>query len=69
MDYCINIFYSEEDNGYIANIPDLEYCSAFGDTPEKALQELLIAKKIWIESAQEKGIEVPEPRKYQATCI
>lgn len=33
-DYHINIFYSEEDGGYIADIPDLEACSAFGETPE-----------------------------------
>ncbi len=32
-DYHINIFYSEEDGGYIADIPDLEACSAFGETP------------------------------------
>lgn len=37
MDYHINIFYSEEDDGYIADIPDLEGCSAFGDSPEEAL--------------------------------
>jgi len=30
-DYHINIFYSEEDRGYIADIPDLEGCSAFGE--------------------------------------
>ena len=35
-DYHINIFYSEEDEGYIADIPDLECCSAFGHTPEEA---------------------------------
>jgi hypothetical protein len=33
-DYHINIFYSEEDEGHIADIPDLKFCSAFGDTPE-----------------------------------
>ncbi|HID05850.1 MAG TPA: type III-A CRISPR-associated RAMP protein Csm3 [Armatimonadetes bacterium] len=33
-DYHINIFYSEEDGGYIADIPDLKACSAFGETPE-----------------------------------
>ena len=38
-DYHINIFYSEEDGGYIADIPDLESCSAFGETPEQALAE------------------------------
>ena len=32
-DYHINIFYSEEDEAYIADIPDLKYCSASGDTP------------------------------------
>ena len=36
-DYHINIFYSEEDGGYIADIPDLESCSAFGKTPQEAL--------------------------------
>ncbi len=36
-DYHINIFYSEADGGYIADIPDLEYCSAFGATPAEAL--------------------------------
>ena len=39
-DYHINIFYSEEDRGYIADIPDLKACSAFGRTPEEALREL-----------------------------
>ena len=37
-DYHINIFYSEEDEGYIADVPDLKQCSAFGSTPEEALQ-------------------------------
>ncbi len=44
-DYHINIFYSGEDGGYIADIPDLVHCSAFGDTPEEALKQALIAKK------------------------
>ena len=47
-DYHINIFYSEEDEGYIADIPDLSYCSAFGETPAEALQELEIAKQAWL---------------------
>ena len=44
-DYHINIFYSEEDEAYIADIPDLKYCSAAGDTPQEALQEILKAKQ------------------------
>ncbi len=43
-DYHINIFYSEEDEGYIADIPDLDCCSAFGNTPEEALAEVEKAK-------------------------
>jgi predicted RNase H-like HicB family nuclease len=60
-DYHINIFYSDEDEGYIADIPDLEACSAFGETPEKALHELEIAKQAWIEAAMEKGKPIPVP--------
>ena len=39
-DYHINIFYSEKDEGYIADIPDLTACSAFGKTPEEALSQI-----------------------------
>jgi len=61
-DYHINIFYSDEDEGYIANIPDLDSCSAFGETPEEALHEVQIAKGAWIESAAHLGKPVPLPR-------
>ena len=61
-DYHINIFYSEEDEGYIADIPDLNFCSAFGTTPDEALHEVLIAKQAWIESAKENGKQIPSPR-------
>ncbi len=61
-DYHINLFYSEEDEGYIADIPDLEFCSAFGDTPDKALSEVLKAKEAWLKSARADGRTIPEPR-------
>ena len=61
IDYHINIFYSEDDNGYIADIPDLQYCSAFGETPIAALTEALKAKDAWLASARENGIVIPEP--------
>ena len=51
-DYHINIFFSEEDGGYIADIPDLAHCAAFGETPEQALDEVLKAKAAWIEAAR-----------------
>ncbi len=62
MDYHINILYSEEDGGYIADIPDLESCSAFGGTPEQALRQLLIAKAAWLEAARRQGKAIPPPR-------
>ena len=61
-DYHINIFYSEEDGRYIADIPDLDSCSAFGNTPEQALEELEKAKKAWIEAARQSGRPIPPPR-------
>lgn len=61
-DYHINIFYSEEDQGYIADIPDLKYCSAYGETLQEALQEVLTAKKVWLEVAKEKGKSIPLPQ-------
>lgn len=61
-DYHINIFFSEDDEAYIADIPDLKYCSASGDTPEEALQEVLIAKTLWLENAEDKGRPIPPPR-------
>jgi len=60
-DYHINIFYSEDDQSYIADIPDLKFCSAFGESPEEALSEALKAQKAWLSSAQENGIDIPAP--------
>ena len=51
-DYHINIFYSEDDGGYIADVPDLQACSAFGETPEAALQAVAEAKVAWLEAAR-----------------
>lgn len=59
-DYHIDVFYSEEDCGYIADIPDLGTCSAFGRTPEEALAEVEKAKSAWIEAAKAEGKPIPE---------
>lgn len=61
-DYHINVFYSREDGGYIADIPDLDACSAFGHSPEEALAEVQKAKAVWLEAARESGKAIPEPR-------
>jgi predicted RNase H-like HicB family nuclease len=61
-DYHINIFFSEEDGGYIADVPDLNSCSAFGNTPEQALAEVRQALQAWLEAAQAQGKPIPKPR-------
>ena len=61
MKYTIEIFYSEEDEGYIAVVPELPGCSAFGETPEEALKEVKIAIELWIETAKKEGREIPKP--------
>jgi predicted RNase H-like HicB family nuclease len=61
-DYHINLFYSDEDEGYIADVPDLEACSAFGRTPEQALAEMEIAKAAWLAAARDSGRPIPEPQ-------
>lgn len=62
QDYFISIFYSEEDGGYIADIPDLRFCSAFGETPEEALREVQVAKVAWLETARASGKSIPKPQ-------
>jgi predicted RNase H-like HicB family nuclease len=60
-DYHINVFFSDEDEGYIADIPDLALCSAFGDTPATALAEVETVKQLWIDAARVEGKPIPEP--------
>jgi predicted RNase H-like HicB family nuclease len=59
--YAIEIFFSEEDGGYIAIVPELKGCSAFGDTQPEALNEVLVAIETWISYAEEMGWDIPEP--------
>lgn len=61
-DYHINIFFSEEDGGYIADVPDLASCSAFGETAESALREVERARDAWLAAARAAGKPVPPPR-------
>lgn len=61
LKYTIEIFYSEEDGGYIAVVPELPGCSAFGEKPEDALREIKIAMELWIEAARKERREIPKP--------
>ena len=60
--YHINVFFSEADDGYIADIPDLSACSAFGETPQEAVAQVVIARDAWLAIARETGRDVPPPR-------
>ena len=61
-DYHVNIFYSDEDAAYVADIPDLESCSAVGATAEDALAAVEAARDAWLAAARDKGSPVPVPR-------
>lgn len=59
--YAIEIFYSEEDEGFIAIVPELPGCSAFGSNEEAALREVKTAISLWLSAAKKEGREVPKP--------
>jgi len=61
MFYSIKVFYSEEDKGFIAIIPDLPGCSTFGETEEEAIKEVKIAQALWLKTARKEGRKIPEP--------
>ncbi len=60
--YHINLFWSQQDDCWIADVPDLKYCSAHGKTAEEAAREIEIAMRLWLEVASESGDAIPEPR-------
>jgi predicted RNase H-like HicB family nuclease len=61
-DYHINVFFSDDDDCYVADIPDLRFCSAFGATPEEAVREVQVAKLAWIKVARERRKPIPKPK-------
>ena len=61
MKYAIVVAYSDEDEGYIATVPELPGCSAFGDTEEEAIKEIKIAASLWLSAAKKANRQIPEP--------
>lgn len=59
--YNINVFYSNEDQCWLADVPDLTYCTAHGDTPHEAVAEVEKALELWLDVAREDGRPIPEP--------
>ena len=60
--YAIVVFWSDEDESWVADVPDLKSCSAFGSTPEEALAEVRVAAEAWLAAAHDAGHPIPEAR-------
>jgi predicted RNase H-like HicB family nuclease len=60
--YEIIIYWSDEDQAYIADVPELQGCMAHGDTYESALENIKAAMELWIETAKEFNDHVPLPK-------
>ena len=62
LKYEVIIYWSDDDQAFVAEVPELPGCAADGATPEQALANVQIVASEWIETAQELGRPVPEPR-------
>ena len=60
-EYHISLFWSDEDKCWIADIPDLKFCSAHGESPDQALREVQVPKKAWLASAKAHKQRIPKP--------
>ena len=60
--YEVIIFWSKEDNEFLAEMPELKGCIAHGSTPEEALKEVYIMAEECVALAKENGWFVPEPK-------
>jgi predicted RNase H-like HicB family nuclease len=60
--YEIIIYWSDEDQAFIADVPELPGCMAHGDSEESALQQAKEAIRLWIDTAREFGDPIPEPK-------
>ncbi len=59
--YSVLIQYDDIDKIYVASIPELQGCMAHGKTQEDAFREVNIVRDMWIQTAQEEGLPIPEP--------
>jgi predicted RNase H-like HicB family nuclease len=66
--YRINIFWSDDDASWIADVLDLRYCSGYGATPADALREVQTAMSAWLERARVHGDAIPTPGQLRAVA-
>jgi predicted RNase H-like HicB family nuclease len=62
LHYQINIYWSQEDNSYLAEVPELPGCMADGATYQAALENVEVIMQEWIDTAKELGREIPIPK-------
>ncbi len=63
--YDIVIYWDHDDMIFVAEVPDLPGCIAHGTTRTKAAEQVSQAIDLWLETAQEFGNKIPEPRRHQ----
>jgi predicted RNase H-like HicB family nuclease len=61
QNYPIEVFWSDEDGVWIANVPELVICSGHGDTPHAAVEVVEKAVEAWLEVAKREGLNIPTP--------
>lgn len=69
LKYSVFVQYDPVDNIYVASIPELQGCMAHGSTPEEAMREVYIVGEMWLETAKEKGLAIPEPSMVSAAIV
>jgi predicted RNase H-like HicB family nuclease len=62
MKYELIIYWSEEDGSFVVEVPELPGCAADGETYIEALQNVQTVMQEWIETAQELGRPIPQPK-------
>ena len=67
--YALVIWYSKEDQAYLAEVPELPGCMADGETPEEAAQAAQTAIRLWIEGARKMGRLVPQPARVRDEAL
>ena len=60
-EYKIMTWFSQEDYAFIAQVPQLPGCMAHWDTEEEALENIRVVIDLWIQTATESGMEIPQP--------
>jgi len=62
LKYEVIIYWSAEDEAFIAEVPELAGCAADGPTPQEALAQVQVVAQEWIDTARELGRHVPQPK-------